>query len=415
MEDYVDSLCREIRVSAEQAQGHALTTASRRLDTVFFGGGTPSLLPPGLLETVLTTLDESFGISDAAEISMEMDPGTFDRAKLLSFAGLGVNRVSLGVQAFQEDALKACGRAHSLRDVNTAIEDIHSVGMRNWSLDLISSLPHQGMTTWRHSIARAIQADPAHISIYDLQIEEGTAFARRYKPGMSPLPSDGLSADMYREAAGTLAGAGFEHYEISNYAKPGYQCRHNMVYWRNASFRAYGLGAASYIDNQRFSRPKTMTAYKRWVDDYAKGGGVIQWPTDTAEDRLYDTVMLALRTRRGLNMLELSQEFGAGAAEHIRNEARHFVHSGLVLPLDSYGNCLRQEHVDLGADTEAGTAQESENGQISAISKEIRFLRLSDPEGFLLSNEVISSLFAALSAINIANPAEVTSSGSCSL
>ncbi|HCF27176.1 MAG TPA: coproporphyrinogen III oxidase, partial [Cyanobacteria bacterium UBA11049] len=233
---YVDILCQEII---------STPTGERSLDTVFFGGGTPSLLTVPQLEQILTTVDRHIGIASGAEISVEMDPGTFDRAKLHGYSQLGVNRISLGVQAFQANLLAACGRSHTPNDIHAAVEAIHQVGLQNVSLDLISGLPHQTMDDWNASLQQAIALDPTHLSVYDLTIEPETAFGRQYTPGADPLPSDEQTADMYRLAQQTLTRAGFQHYEVSNYAKPGYQCRHNRVYWENRPYYGFGMGAAS--------------------------------------------------------------------------------------------------------------------------------------------------------------------------
>jgi len=163
-------ICREIKATILDFDQNP------PLETVFFGGGTPSLVPPRLVSMVLDTLRSRFGVRLDAEISMEMDPGTFNADKLRELMGLGVNRVSLGVQAFQEKLLKSCGRAHGLREVYEAIEIVKSCGVKNWSLDLISSLPHQTTQMWDESLRLTIDANPAHVSVYDLQVEKDTKF-----------------------------------------------------------------------------------------------------------------------------------------------------------------------------------------------------------------------------------------------
>ena len=172
-------------------------------------------------------------------MSMEADPGTFDRGKLSQFLSLGVNRISLGVQAFDDVTLQLCGRSHTLEDVWQAIRDIQSSDVPSWSLDLISGLPHASLESWQKSLEMAIECRPDHLSVYDLQIEEGTLFGRRYRPETSPLPSNDLSAEMYILASKLLRKAGYEHYEISNYARDGHRCRHNMTYWTHRPF--YGF------------------------------------------------------------------------------------------------------------------------------------------------------------------------------
>ena len=254
---YVEILCQEIRLT--QATGQPL-------ETVFFGGGTPSLLSVEQLHRILHTLDQQFGIANGAEISMEIDPGTFDLPQLQGYRDAGVNRVSIGVQAFQPELLQACGRSHTVDDVYTAIELVHQAGFKNFSLDLISGLPHQTLTHWQESLEQAIALAPTHLSCYDLTIEPVTAFGRQYKPGMQPLPSDETTAEMYRMAQRLLTTAGYAHYEISNYAQPGYQCRHNRVYWENRSFFGFGMGATSYLEHDRFSRPRKTREYYEWVE-----------------------------------------------------------------------------------------------------------------------------------------------------
>eukprot|EP00891_Asterochloris_glomerata_P001723 jgi/Astpho2/1723/Aster-x1027 len=254
MEEYIQLLTAEI--------GAQLQLSEQPLQTIFFGGGTPSLVPPQALQRILAVLEQRFGIASDAEISMEADPGTFNVQRLQGYAALGVNRFSMGVQSFQQEMLAACGRSHTLTEVHAAIDDMHAAGIQNWSLDLISGLPNLTEDVWQHSLEQAVAAQPAHISVYDLQVEQGTLFAKWYQPGAQPLPSDDTSAQMYRAASRSLQAAGFEHYELSNYAKPG--MRHNMMYWQHGPFYAFGLGAASFLEGRRFSRPKKMKPYANW-------------------------------------------------------------------------------------------------------------------------------------------------------
>ncbi|GAQ80361.1 oxygen-independent coproporphyrinogen III oxidase [Klebsormidium nitens] len=374
MERYVDTVCQEIDVTRAAAD----PASFEPLRTVFFGGGTPSLLPPRLLDRLLKKLEHNFGIQSDAEISVEMDPGTFDDDKLRAFMSTGVNRLSMGVQGFQDDLLRQCGRSHGLADVHSAIETVHRSGLSNWSLDLISSLPHQTPELWQHSLDQAVQASPSHVSVYDLQIEEGTAFGRWFKPGEGPLPGDDVAAGMYRQAVATLTAAGYGHYEISNYAKAGYECRHNCVYWNGAPYFAFGLGAASYINRQRFSRPRKMAEYPKWVQQYAASRGVIDWPEDGPEERLLDRLMLRLRLAEGVDLKALKDEFGEEAAQAVCKGLAPFVASGHVIPSEPAAS---------------NGPRGKENGVTLSLHSTVR---LSDPEGFLLSNEILSTLFAQL-------------------
>ncbi|KAG0590798.1 hypothetical protein KC19_1G127500 [Ceratodon purpureus] len=367
MVDYVELVCREIRLAAK-------VNRSEPLKTVFFGGGTPSLLPPPLLLRIIETLREHFGIEAGAEISMEMDPGTFDVHSLRQLMDGGLSRVSMGVQSFQAALLKSCGRAHGLSEVYEAVEAIHASGLSNWSLDLISSLPHQTLEDWEYSINEAVKASPAHVSVYDLQIEEGTLFNKWYKPGQSPLPSDDNAAEFYRMASAKLREAGFAHYEISNYAKEGFQCKHNLVYWKSLPYFAFGLGSTSYVSGQRFSRPRKFKQYREFVENFERSGGRIECPEDSKEERALDTVMLSLRLARGLDLQAFAETFGAGLATVVCEALLPFVSSGHVVFMDADRQTL----------------------DIKDHSRSKAYVRLTDPNGFLLSNEVIASIFSAL-------------------
>lgn len=356
---YLTVLEQEIRLTP--SRGQALTT-------VFFGGGTPSLLAVAQVERLLTALDRQFGLATTAEISMEIDPGTFDLAQLQGYRSLGVNRFSLGVQAFQDELLAACGRTHRVIDVIQAMTDLERAGVENFSLDLISGLPNQTLADWQTSLQRAIACGPTHLSTYDLTIEPGTVFGHRYQAGEAPLPTDTLTAEMYRLAQHTLTAAGYEHYEISNYAQPGYQCRHNRVYWENRPFYGFGMGAASYLEGDRVTRPRTQAAYADWVNRLLTG---IEPRSDLANpegaaaathDRLLDTLMLGLRLREGLSVETLRQQFGPTVV------------STLLQSLQTF----------------------QANGWVDITPTQPQAIRLTDPEGFLFSNVILATLFHQL-------------------
>lgn len=360
---YLQALETEIRSTA--SQGH-------RLETVFFGGGTPSLLSPAQVARLLTGLDQQFGLDRQAEISIEIDPGTFDLTQLQGYVAAGVNRVSLGVQAFQSELLAVCGRTHTRADIDVAIACLEQVGVPNFSLDLISGLPHQTLEQWQASLETAVAIGPAHLSAYDLIVEPGTAFDRRYQPNAQPLPSETIAAQMYRMAQQILTGAGYEHYEISNYARPGFQCRHNRVYWENRPFYGFGMGAASYLQGRRLTRPRKTRDYYAWVDrlQESQGDQPIEATDQTLLDCLCDTLMLGLRLTEGLSVAQLSEQFGWEKVKQVMGYLRSHQQRGWVnLPDD--GDDFAQSH----------------HGRIS----------LTDPEGLLFSNTILSDLFARLS------------------
>jgi oxygen-independent coproporphyrinogen-3 oxidase len=351
MATYVETLCREIAVTRP--------LGDRPLETVFFGGGTPSLLSVAQTAQILTVLGDRFGIADTAEISMEMDPGTFGRSQLQALHRLGINRVSLGVQAFQDELLAACGRTHRRADVDQAIADLQAVGLTHWSLDLISGLPHQTLTLWKDALETAIAYGPSHLSVYDLTVETGTVFAHRYRPGVAPLPSDDTTTAMYRQAQATLTQAGYYHYEISNYARPGYPCRHNLTYWHNRPYYGFGMGATSYTQHQRFSRPRTTDSYRQWVDAYGRQGGILDCEPTPPPEQWLDTLMVGLRLAVGVDLTALAQNFGPEPVADLQR---------LLQP-------------------------EQRRGWVEVTPAPTPHLRLTDPEGFLFSNQVLLKLF----------------------
>jgi oxygen-independent coproporphyrinogen-3 oxidase len=351
IKEYVDVLGQEILITPQFQNAD--------LQTIFFGGGTPSLLPVNELERIINILARHFGIAKDAEISLEIDPATFTLAQLMDYQKLGINRFSLGVQAFQDNLLEICGRSHCLKDIEAAMDLIKQAEITNFSIDLISGLPHQTMKQWEFSLKNAIKLQPQHISCYDLVLEAVTAFGKKYQLGDQPLPPDEVSADMYRLASEMLRDAGYFHYEISNYAKSGYECRHNQVYWDNRPYYGFGMGAASYTQQKRFTRPRNRKEYFIWVENLIENKGIIDAPKLTKTDVLLETLMLGLRLAKGVNLEKIGIQFGEEVVKQIINCTQRYVNQGWV-----------------------------------SMDEDRHYLRLTDPEGFLYSNVVLSELFS---------------------
>ncbi len=349
-QEYVDFICQEIEITASYQ--------TNNLETIFFGGGTPSLLAIEGLTKILETLSQCFTINKNAEISLEIDPATFDLDKLKTYQKLGINRVSLGVQSFQDNLLEKCGRTHTQKDIYQSVEWINQAGFDNWSLDLISGLPHQTITDWSESLIKAIELSPKHLSCYDLVLEPTTVFGKKYQAGDNPLPADETTAQMYKMASEKLTQAGYIHYEISNYAKKGYQCQHNQVYWYNQPYYAFGMGASSYYDNQRFTRPRTRQEYFVWLEKLRKQQGKLDVNNLTENDRLLETLMLGLRLKEGVNLADINIKFGQETSGEI---------------LKCLSDFIKQKLVNYNQNTQQ--------------------LTLTDPEGFLYSNTVLTALF----------------------
>jgi coproporphyrinogen III oxidase-like Fe-S oxidoreductase len=410
------------------------------LRSIYFGGGTPSLAPTSTLRSILSAIidpdDGPFYIpegDDGIEVTIEMDPGTFTEDKLRELRDAGFNRISLGVQSFDDAILESIGRFHRRKDVMESIEMIgrvfgdrrkendHSDGSSTaassftYSLDLISGLPGLSLSKWAETLEMAMNLDPRpdHLSLYDLQVEEGTVFGKWYgtereendeegrngnalaqtrspptinfEAGTSRelpfLPSADDCAYMYRYASGYLRSRGYEHYEISSYAQLGRRSKHNQIYWEvQSTWYAIGLGSTSSIDGRRFARPRTMADYIDWVSDqrekFETGEGLPSWLEADDDDKvddgdfLTDVIMTKLRTLQGLdlNWIRHTDVGGEAKADAILR--------GAELALDM------------------GLAEREQNDD-----KSYDYLRLQDPDGFLFSNNIISQIFVELDEV----------------
>ena len=373
---YIETLIREIKTTPIAGE------RSQLLETVFFGGGTPSLLAPSQLEKILNALDQRFGIADTAEISMEMDPATFELAHAQGYKAAGINRVSLGAQAFQDEMLAASGRFHRSKDIVQAVKTLRTAGFENISLDLISGLPHQTMAHWEASLQAAIALNPTHLSIYDLVVEPQTAFARYFTPGEKPLPSDRTTADMYRVAQQTLVPLGYEHYEICNFAKPGYEAQHNLTYWRCEPNYGFGMGATSYLPQaagpQRIDRPRTQASYRNWVEQLIERRGTTDDPTLPLTEQVLETIMMGLRLTPGISLLGVEEIYGDRGLKALSKAIAPHIQNQWVI-IDS--------------------AHPKDFAQTGLSARD--HIRLSDPKGFLMSNVVITDAFNALETVHL--------------
>lgn len=336
------------------------------LSTVYLGGGTPSLLTPGQVGRLLGALDRRFGLAAGAEISLELDPASFDVPRLRGYLAAGVNRVSLGGQSFDDGVLLALGRRHRAEDLAQAIawlQQARGLGLRSWSLDLIQGLPLSAGATatavqdhWQAQLRTAIEAGAPHLSIYDLIVEPGTVFERRQQRGELLLPDDDLSADLMALTWAELVAAGYGHYEISNYAVPGHASRHNRVYWSGAGWWGFGMGATGAPWGRRQPRPRTRQGYATWLEQgQAPSPAIAREPAMPLDERL----MVGLRRREGVNGAALLAAEGVGpeAVAALRGRLRPHMEAGW----------LRLE----------GSRW-----------------RLSDPDGLALSNAVLREILA---------------------
>ncbi|MCW5849506.1 MAG: radical SAM family heme chaperone HemW [Anaerolineae bacterium] len=318
-DDYTAALCREAELWAAEV-------GDRHVATVFFGGGTPTELSVAQLGAVLGALRRCFDISNDAEITVEGYPG-LAREYLVGLQALGVNRVSFGVQSFDPTLLPLLDRQHTIDDVARTVQEAQSLGF-SVALDFIYGLPGQTMAQWEATLDQALALSPNHLSLYALSIEEATRLRALIKAGVLPTPDADLAADMYRRAMVRLAEAGFEHYEISNWARPGHACRHNQVYWRNEPWLGLGAGAYGWRAGERYTNILAPTHYIEAVQAGHLPIGRRE-PIDRHTE-MNETLMLGLRLRAGLDLTAFERRFSVRLVEARGPALAELVRWGLV-------------------------------------------------------------------------------------
>ncbi|KAK1740069.1 oxygen-independent coproporphyrinogen III oxidase [Skeletonema marinoi] len=413
-EEYKNAILNEINSIGESSHGKKIP-----LRSIYFGGGTPSLAPLSTLRDIMHALLHSESApfqllnniddddNEAAEITIEMDPGTFDERFLQSIKGFGFNRISLGVQSFDDNLLSTMGRVHRSADIYNSVNMITEVfgeDKANYSLDLISGVPGLTLAGWTDALHKAVslRPKPKHISVYDLQVESGTTFGKWYADAVEEkeddegatklarippatsllhpsLPSADDCAFMYRYASGYLRARSYEHYEISSYAlqdgigRP-HRSKHNQIYWEiGGKWYAIGLGATSNVNGTRYSRPRALSEYNGWTKDLGKDDSSNDPPwmsndseqgsnqTADKDDALLDIILTRLRTKDGLDLdwIANNEKYGDSYVEAIKRGVKYF------------------------EDTELVTVSPGR-------------IKLTDPDGFLFSNNIISNIFAQL-------------------
>ena len=293
------------------------------LATIYIGGGTPSLLSADQITELLEALRRRFGIQQGAEITLEMDPASFDRDQLKAVLAAGINRISLGGQSFDDAVLDQLGRRHRQQDLLEAAEWLRAAlrdrTLRSWSLDLIQNLPGQTLEHWRRQLLKAVATGAPHLSVYDLSIEVGTVFHRRQQRGELDLPPEDQAVQMMAMTSHLLADAGFSRYEISSHALPGHGSRHNRVYWSGAGWWGFGMGATGAPWGERLARPRTREAYRNWLQSAADQDLAVGFALD-------DRLLVGLRRREGVCLSALE----GAAQEALLERWTPFIQAGLL-------------------------------------------------------------------------------------
>lgn len=301
VQGYVDTLSRELALHGEKFAG-------KRVQSVFFGGGTPSLLPPSAVEDLLGQVHKHFHVAQRPEITLEANPESLrSRTQASAYLASGVNRISIGIQSLDDAMLRLLGRRHKAIDSMHAVYNAREAGFANIGVDLIWGLPGQSVRQWLQSLREMVKLAPEHISSYGLTLEPGTELEKACESGRVVLPPERDQSIMFMEGAGILESAGYLHYEISNFARMGYQCRHNMGYWEGAEYLGLGPSATSTIGNLRWTNPASLKAWREIVEKAELGKNP---ETLTPETRVLELIMLRLRTARGLGLKDYKKLTG---------------------------------------------------------------------------------------------------------
>ncbi len=304
----VETAPRRLHLKALEQEIRNSPWRTSRVRTVFFGGGTPSELQPSELERLVQALRDAFRIAPEAEWTIECNPGTLPEPKLGQLRRLGFNRVSLGVQSFQDRHLQTLGRIHDAGQALDCYRRLRRVGFDNLNLDLIFAVPGQTLQDWWADLLQALDLEPEHLSLYNLTVEDGTEFGRLKRAGQLRETGEPLAAEMFELAMTWTEAAGFEQYEISNFARPGRRCRHNLIYWRSEEYLGFGLSAASFVGGARWSNTHHLDLYARGAQE----GNVPRQSEERLAPRaaLGESLMLALRTSDGVRPDELARRHG---------------------------------------------------------------------------------------------------------
>ena len=299
----------------------------QKLRTLYIGGGTPTALSASQLEVLLDGLTKNLDLSALEELTIEANPGDLDADKIAVLKNSAVNRVSLGVQTFDDKMLKKIGRSHLEKDIYENIDRLKLAGFDNISIDLIYALPGQTMEQVKENVAKAIGLDIPHMSLYSLILENHTVFMNRMRRGKLPLPKEELEAEMFEYIIAELERAGSEHYEISNFSKPGFESRHNLMYWDNAEYYGIGAGASGYVDGVRYKNHGPIRHYLSAVEE---GNARITEEHLSQKEQMEEEMFLGLRKKSGVSMARFEEKFGRSFDGLYGEIVKDLVQQGLI-------------------------------------------------------------------------------------
>src|SRR5437764_13704708 len=325
---YVSALCSEIKAWPEVEQPSFV-------DTIYFGGGTPSLLEPKQIARILNSIKDRFEVGDSAEITLEINPGdggasaASTQESMSLWLTAGINRASFGAQTFDDRDLKQLGRTHSAADISSTFQQLRDAGFANVNFDLIAGLPGQTLDGWKRNLEAALQLRPEHLSLYLLDVHEGTPLADQIKSGMRPKPDDDLAAEMYSTMIKEVCVAGYEHYEISNFCLPGFESRHNTKYWSGEAYYGFGCSAHSYDGaRQRWANERDAAKYVAMIDQ--NRSPIVERTNLSDEEARSESIFLGLRLMRGIDLQNHRARFGKDLRQEHGGELDRLEEAGLI-------------------------------------------------------------------------------------
>jgi oxygen-independent coproporphyrinogen III oxidase len=305
------------------------------VDTIYFGGGTPSLLKSAQIERILKAVRDRFQLVDGAEVTLELNPGdggasaAARQETMREFRRLGINRASFGAQTFDDRELKQLGRTHSSADIPATLQHLRAAGFGNISFDLIAGLPGQTLSGWQRNLDEALKLRPEHLSLYLLDVHEGTPLADQIRSGMRPQPDDDLAGEMYQLMLAEVSAVGYQHYEISNFCLPGFESRHNTKYWAGAPYYGFGCSAHSYDGaRRRWANERDTAKYVDLVEQ--ETSPVVERTELNDEEARSESIFLGLRLMRGLNLQSYRSRFGSDLRDEYNSELAQLCDAGLI-------------------------------------------------------------------------------------
>lgn len=351
-ERYIPSVARELACLGELLAGP--DDERIRVDSIFFGGGTPSIVEPSQLASLVAACRAAFDVDCESEVTIEINPGSFSRANVDGWLDAGINRASVGVQSFIDRELVALSRTHTAADARRTLDLLREAGFNNISLDLIAGLPGQSLQDWEFNLGEALAIGPEHLSLYLLEIKEGTQLFGQIKRGLRPRPDDDLTAEMYRMIREATEKARYEHYEISNFARvsedeqiSSLRSKHNLKYWTGAPFYGVGCGAHSYDGRSRWVNALKTETY---IESVASNGHAVAERHElSAKDRAAEALFMGLRLKEGISLDEFHSEYGVDVIERFSTDLPRLADAGLIetnggrLTLTSAGRLLSNE------------------------------------------------------------------------